>query len=240
MGDDSNIPAAAPGRRRFIASPWHTLSILLIFGYFAFRDAQQAQHEVSGQQIAAHGAILRGYLLSIAYEWGMAFWAWGGVRFNGGTVRDLTGGRWPNWKSVALDVGIAIPFWGVWELTAWLMHLAVDRVATPTTPYHPPSGFAEAFLWFVLSVSAGICEEMVFRGYLQKQFQVGTRSIVAGVILQGTVFGLVHAYQCWKQAMVIAPLGILYGALVAWRGNLRASVIAHAWSDIFEGWLRFL
>jgi hypothetical protein len=40
--------------------------------------------------------------------------------------------------------------------------------------------------------------------------------------------------------MVIAPLGILYGALVAWRGNLRASMIAHAWSDLFEGWLKFL
>jgi hypothetical protein len=35
-------------------------------------------------------------------------------------------------------------------------------------------------------------------------------------------------------------LGILYGALVAWRRNLRASMIAHAWSDLFEGWLRFL
>jgi hypothetical protein len=32
----------------------------------------------------------------------------------------------------------------------------------------------------------------------------------------------------------------LYGTLVAWRRNLRASTIAHAWSDIFEGWLRFL
>jgi hypothetical protein len=50
----------------------------------------------------------------------------------------------------------------------------------------------------------------------------------------------VHAYQGWKQVIVIVPLGILYGALVAWRRNLRASMIAHAWSDIFEGWLRFL
>jgi Type II CAAX prenyl endopeptidase Rce1-like len=58
--------------------------------------------------------------------------------------------------------------------------------------------------------------------------------------LQGLLFGLIHTYQGWKQVMIIAPLGILYGALVAWRRNLRASMIAHAWSDIFEGWLRFL
>jgi hypothetical protein len=25
-----------------------------------------------------------------------------------------------------------------------------------------------------------------------------------------------------------------------WRRNLLANMLAHAWSDIFEGWLRFL
>ncbi len=137
-------------------------------------------------------------------------------------------------------MAIAIPFWGVWELTAWLMHRAVDRVAMATTPYQPPSGILEIFLWILLSVSAGICEELVFRGYLQQQFRAATRSIVAAVVLQGVLFGLLHTYQGWKQVMVIIPLGILYGALVAWRRNLRASMIAHAWSDIFEGWLRFI
>jgi membrane protease YdiL (CAAX protease family) len=240
MHFDSTTGEATPAKRRFIAAPWHTLSILLIFGYFSFRDAQHAH--VSGVALAAasHGAILRAYLLSIAYEWGMAYWAWVGVHWNGGQLRDLTGGRWTSWRSLALDLAVAIPFWGVWELTAWLVHLAVDRVQTPTTPYQPPSGLVEVFLWILLSVSAGVCEEIVFRGYLQQQFRAATRSIAAAVFLQGAVFGLVHAYQGWKQVIVIVPLGILYGALVAWRRNLRASMIAHAWSDIFEGWLRFL
>lgn len=240
MAYDPAASAVAPSRRPFIAAPWHTLSILLIFGYFSFRDAQHAHTAVSAPAAVSHGAIIRGYLISIAYEWGMAYWAWAGVHWNGGRLSDLTGGRWASWRSVAMDVAIAIPFWGVWELTAWLMHRAVDRVATPTTPYQPPSGLLEIFLWILLSVSAGFCEELVFRGYLQQQFRAATRSIVAAVILQGAIFGLVHAYQGWKQVMVIVPLGILYGALVAWRRNLRASMIAHAWSDIFEGWLRFL
>jgi hypothetical protein len=176
----------------------------------------------------------------IFYEWGMAAWAWGGVLFKGGNLRTLTGGRWTSWRSLAVDVAIAVPFWAVWELTARLVHLAVDRVQSPTTPYYPPSGFVEVFLWIALSVSAGVCEEIVFRGYLQQQFRAATRSVIAAVILQGFVFGLLHTYQGWKQVMVIIPLGILYGALVAWRRNLRASMIAHAWSDIFEGWLKFV
>lgn len=170
----------------------------------------------------------------------MAYWVWTGVHWKGGTLDTLTGGRWKSRRSVAADVAIAIPFWLVWELTAWLVHLAVDRVSTPTAPYQPPSGFVEIFFWVALSVSAGVGEEIVFRGYLQKQFGAATRSVVAGVILQGLVFGLAHTYQGWKQVIVITALGILYGAFAAWRRNLRANIIAHAWSDVFEGWLRSL
>jgi hypothetical protein len=51
---------------------------------------------------------------------------------------------------------------------------------------------------------------------------------------------LAHTYQGWKQTIVIAVLGILYGILAAGRRNLRANMLAHAWSDVFEGWLRSL
>lgn len=252
MNDEPIAPASASApasvssaqRRTFIASPWHTLSILLIFGYFGFRAGTPRHALAPGSSAAAAAtspaAMLRTYVLLILSEGGIAYWAWAGVHWKGGHLRDLTGGRWISWRSLALDLAIAIPFWIVWEFTAWLVHLAVERVPAATGSYQPPSGFAEVLLWILLSISAGICEEIVFRGYLQQQFQAATRSMVAAVILQGAVFGMAHTYQGWKQVMVIAVLGILYGALVAWRRNLRASMIAHAWSDIFEGWLRFL
>jgi uncharacterized protein len=232
----SPIPA-----RRLIASPWHTLSILLIFCGPAIRQVFST-HGGAAQGATpspVHGALLRNYLISIALEWGMAYWAWAGVHWRGGQLRDLTGGRWTSWRGVAVDVAIAIPFWVVWEFTAWVVHRAVDRIQTPTTPYQPPAGHLEIFLWIALSISAGVCEEIVFRGYLQNQFRAATRSVVAAVLLQGAVFGLAHTYQGWKQVIVIAALGILYGVLAAWRRNLRANMIAHAWSDIYEGWASF-
>jgi uncharacterized protein len=96
------------------------------------------------------------------------------VLFKDGQLRELTGGRWTSWHNLALDVAIAIPFWGMWELTARLVYLAVARVQTPTTSYHPPSGFVEVFFWILLSVSAGVCEEIVYRGYFQQQFRAAT------------------------------------------------------------------
>jgi uncharacterized protein len=240
MNDDPATSAPTQTPRRLIAAPWHTVSILLIFAYFGFRASLPSTTIApeTEQPAASHGAVLLKYCLLILSEWGMAYWAWVGVHWKGGHLRDLTGGRWTTWRSVATDVVIAIPFWGVWELTAWLVHRAVERVPAATAAYQPPSGFAEVTLWILLSISAGIGEEIVFRGYLQKQIQAVTGSVAAAVILQGAIFGLAHTYQGWKQVIVIAALGILYGALAAWRRNLRANMLAHAWSDIFEGWLR--
>jgi membrane protease YdiL (CAAX protease family) len=237
---DPNPSPAAPPPRRFIASPWHTLSILLFFAFMVFSDAYHGQTAVSSGAVPSQAALLRGYLLSIFFACGMSYWCWVGVHWKGGKLRDLTGGRWTSWQGVVTDLAIAIPFWVLWELTARLMHLLLNRVTAPTTPYQPPVGFQEISLWIMVSVAAGIGEEIIFRGYLQQQFHAATRSLAAAVLLQGLLFGLIHAYQGWKQVMIIAPLGILYGALVAWRRNLRASMIAHAWSDIFEGWLHFL
>jgi membrane protease YdiL (CAAX protease family) len=219
---------APTDRAALIAPAWHTLSILIAFAYFSVRQAMRVSNAAAAQGPISHGALLRGYVLNIALEWGMAYWAWAGVYWKGGNLDTLTGGRWTSWRSLLADVAIAIPFWIVWELTAWAVHLAVDRVNTPTAPYQPPSGFTEISLWILLSLSAGVCEEIMYRGYLQKQFSAATRSLAAGVILQGAVFGLSHTYQGWKQVMVITALGILYGAFAAWRRNLRANIIAHA------------
>jgi uncharacterized protein len=120
------------------------------------------------------------------------------------------------------------------------MHRLVDGVAMATTPYQPLSGAVEVLMWLLVSVAAGIGEEIIFRGYLQKQFHAATRSLAVAVVLLGLVFGLIRTYQGWKQVMVIAPLGILYGTLAAWRRSLGANIIAHVWSDVLEGWLKIL
>ena len=137
------IADAPPNRAQLIAPAWHTLTILLGFGYFSVRQAMQLSSAVATQGPISHGAMLRAYALNIALEWGMAYWAWAGVHWKGGTLDTLTGGRWTTRRSLLADIAIAIPFWIVWELTAWAAHLAVDRVKTPTMPYQPPSGFLE-------------------------------------------------------------------------------------------------
>jgi membrane protease YdiL (CAAX protease family) len=93
-------------------------------------------------------------------------------------------------------------------------------------------------LWIVLSVSAGICEEAIFRGYLQRQFIALTGNIAAGIVLSGIAFGAAHLYQGFPQALQIAVLGVLGGILAHYCKSVRPGMIAHSLQDILGGLIR--
>jgi membrane protease YdiL (CAAX protease family) len=138
-----------------------------------------------------------------------------------------------------VDLGIALPFWVLWEGTAFGVHWLLGASSAKTVDSLLPKSLLEILVWIGVSITAGICEELAFRGYLQRQFHALGGPVVA-VIGQGLVFGLAHAYQGWKNVVVICALGILFGILAAWRKNLRANILVHAWADIWGGWLQML
>ena len=90
-------------------------------------------------------------------------------------------------------------------------------------------------LWVLLSLTAGFCEEVIYRGYLQKQFGVLLKSAWGGLIVQGLIFGGSHAYEGWQTMIQIGAFGILFGILAHWRKSLRPGMMAHAFQDAFSG-----
>jgi uncharacterized protein len=98
-----------------------------------------------------------------------------------------------------------------------------------------PRSPLEIALWVGISVSAGICEETIFRGYLQRQLMVMTGSRPAGMLLAAGTFGLVHLYQGWRMATVLGLYGLMFGLLAYWRRSVRPGMIAHAWQDALTG-----
>lgn len=207
-------------------------------------DAGQA---AAGQatQLASHGQALQIYLTVAAMDWALLYFCWAGVHRFGGNLETLSGGRWTSWKSVAVDLAIAVPFWVVWEAAAFGVHWILDsNLIGPNTAKTVnsllPQTPLEILVWIGVSITAGICEELAFRGFLQRQFHALTGNVAVAILAQGLVFGLFHAYQGWRNVAVISILGVLFGALAAWRRNLRANIVVHAWSDIWGGWLQML
>jgi membrane protease YdiL (CAAX protease family) len=96
-----------------------------------------------------------------------------------------------------------------------------------------PQGIVQSMTWIPVALSAGFCEELAFRGYLQKQFQAITGSAGWAVLIQAIVFGIGHLYEGVGPVARITLFGVLFGLLALWRKSLRPGMIAHAWSDIF-------
>ena len=100
------------------------------------------------------------------------------------------------------------------------------------TAFLMPHGRMEVTLWMVMSLTAGICEEALFRGYLQRQFMALTNSAALGIILSAAAFGAAHSYQGWGHALSIGVLGLMLGALAYWRKSVRPGMISHAAQDM--------
>jgi len=215
---------------------------VVVMGYLAQNAPAGGGSGAAPGQLASHSQSVPIYLTLIGMDWALLYYCWAGVHRFGGDLATLSGERWKSWKSVAVDVAIALPFWALWEGAAYGVHWllgAAGSGAAKTVDSLLPKSLVEIVVWIGASLTAGICEEMAFRGFLQKQFHALSGNIAAAVVAQGVVFGLFHAYQGWRNVVVIAVLGVLYGALAAWRGNLRINIVSHAWSDIWEGWLKF-
>jgi membrane protease YdiL (CAAX protease family) len=196
-------------------------------------------------QFASHSQAIPIYLGAIFMDWALLYYCWVAVHKYGGNIETLSGGRWTSWKSVVVDVAIALPFWVLWEGAAFGVHWLLDprqlgTGAAKSVASLLPQSLLEIVIWIATSITAGICEELAFRGFLQRQLHALTGNTGLAVLAQGLVFGLFHAYQGWRNVVVISILGILFGVLAAWRRNLRANIIVHAWADIWGGWLQML
>jgi len=233
--------AGTTGDVKPVAAWGHLVGFLLIMAGTAFMGFR-AQHASTGSagagQLAQHGQAISIYLVAGLMDWALLYYCWVGVHRRGGTLATLSGGRWTSWKSLASDVAIAVPFWGIWEGTAYAVHWVLGSSSAKSVDSLLPRSVVEVLLWIAVSITAGFCEELAFRGYLQRQFHALSGSIGIAVIAQALVFGIAHSYQGWKSVVVISVLGALYGVLAAWRRNLRVNIISHASSDIWEGWLK--
>lgn len=224
---DQNLPSRIPA----VAPVWHTLifvilllsaSLVQALPRFAVREAQLPSR-------------IPTYILTICYEFVLVGYVWIGAWLRRTKLRDLIGGRWAQWKDFWTDVLVAFIFWlvilGVLTALSYSLHFNGTEAAS----FLMPQTLREMILWVVLAVTAGFCEELVFRGYLQRQCLALTQNVAAAVILQGLIFGTAHAYQGARGVIVISVYGMMFGALAAMRKSLRPGMMQHATQDGMSG-----
>jgi hypothetical protein len=99
-----------------------------------------------------------------------------------------------------------------------------------------PTNATECFLWLLLSVTAGVCEEIIFRGYLQRQFSNLFGKAAIGAMFSSLCFGLSHGYEGARSMFLITIFGALFSVLALRMRSLKPGMIAHAWHDLLTGY----
>lgn len=235
LPDSHDVPdvSAVPEKRRLLAPPWHTailIAVLLVGSVSGSRGRHPLEYHKLPQ-----------YLWGMTWEWILVGITWLGFRKRV-KLRELIGGRWQRVEDFVLDVVIAGLFWMIAMMVlataAKLMHLDkggnIETMRKQIDFLVPRSGF-ELAVWFGLSATAGFCEEVIFRGYLQLQFAAITNSMLLGTLLSAVVFGASHGYEGVARMLLIGIFGFLFGLLAWWRKSLRPGMMAHAWHDALSG-----
>jgi membrane protease YdiL (CAAX protease family) len=142
------------------------------------------------------------------------------------------------WRSLAFGAaaGIALLLINRLALTPLLERLTGSRRDLSAFEYLRGNGRALFALLPSVWVSAGLCEEIVYRGYLISQVAKllgkSRPALPAALLFAATVFALAHWYQGLVGMLVTGAIAVLLGLLfLQQRGNLWANVAAHVVAD---------
>jgi CAAX protease family protein len=235
QGEPSSPPDVEPSSH---VPYWHTIVLVLVLLALSVLNAGIARGG-----IPAHSQ-LRIYLVTIVYEWLLTAYIWWGLRRSGGTLRELIGGRWEDLGDFLLDFAIAGGTWIAAMMALALLAFAMGmgrggdlEQARRQIGFLVPQTTLEMVAWVGLSATAGFCEEILFRGYLQMQFTHLLRSRWVALPIVSILFGLGHGYEGFRRMVLIALLGFFFGVLSLARKSLRPAMMAHTMQDTISGLL---
>jgi membrane protease YdiL (CAAX protease family) len=188
------------------------------------------------------GARLRAYRNIAIAEWVMTFyiiWLWI-MRGRPGTALGLVPGS-------PLRLGVGVCLAAIVIALLWFQRRAIlakpERIArvrerlAHASPLIPRTS-NERLAFSLLSITAGVCEEFVFRGFLMWYFAVWTGPLGAALI-SSAIFGFGHIYLGLGHVPRTALVGLIMAVIVLLSGSLWPAIVIHAALDLNSGDLGF-
>jgi uncharacterized protein len=167
-----------------VASRTHTIGLLAILAAWAWFGV------ITTAELRANAGppLIVFYSAAVIVEWLIVAYVVVGARRQGGSMGALIGGSWERGRDFWRDVLVALVFWIIALpcLGALRFALRANRGADAVRSLVPQSR-GEIILWILLSLTAGFCEETIFRGYLQRQFLAWSGKPTLGILLSAAV-----------------------------------------------------
>ena len=219
----------------------HLFALILLVGVAVWSAWNSTASNIArlARRIAADpNARTNEYLWTIAMEWGLtlallAWWQW--------AARPLPalGVGLPEGTGAWLTLLVCTGGIGFYSQQARTVAASPDAQASlrkqlesqPNVRMILPATVREARVFTGVAITAGICEEVLYRGYLLWYLQslgLGRGAVVVAIL----AFGLAHAYQGIRGSVASGVMGAVFMGLYLLTGSLVAPIVLHATVDL--------
>ena len=218
--------------------PWDILLIFFVLGVIVpWRGRAKLQHLLAKPHVEPAERISL-YRSTIAFQWlatAVAGWrAWA----HGFTAAQL-GLAMPQRLAVIVIATLGA---AVIVTLQWLNLRRMGRSASPLRrPLQAlserilPQSTKELIPFLALSVTAGLCEEFLYRGFAMATLSRAGLPVGVVILVSSVIFGLAHLYQGRAGFVSTMVLGLLFGASRAALGSLVPAVAWHTGVDLVAG-----
>jgi hypothetical protein len=218
------------------------LAFILIVGIGAWarREHSRVEHAISSGNLSAR---MSGYRRVIVLQWSLIA---------------LLGLHWILRSRDVTDLGLALPLtwrFGLGLLLAlagtvflWNQLRSVRRSeeareeareALRELKWLLPHTPIELDTFMRVSATAGICEEVLYRGFLA-WFLAQWMPFWAAMMISGVLFGLAHAYQGRSGVIKTGAIGIAFGGLTLLAESIVPAILLHIAVDALNGQLAYV
>ena len=188
------------------------------------------------------GARSRYYVLGAASLWLLAACVIALARHRNLPWSELRLGAPSPWR-IAVGAGFVIAYAAL-ALTKRRAVLAkperLQRLMTAheTAKALMPHTRGELKVFSFLAVSAGVCEEIVYRGFVV-WFAAMWIGLFPAVIVSSILFGLGHLYLGGKHVLRTAIIGMVFAGIVVASASLWPAIVIHTMVDLIGGDIGF-
>lgn len=218
--------------------PWDFWLIFLLLGLvIPWRGYARMRHLMARPEVTGRERV-KMYLATIFFQWLLlALVAWR-ASARGLSPRELGLVHGASFSLIMVTfLGAAVigaAHWANVQRMARSDHPNVERLRALGSRLFPRTN-AEMALFVVLSITAGICEEFLFRGFVMGAlFRLGLDTWLV-LVLSSAMFGLAHLYQGKGGSVGTGLLGALFGSVRIVYHNLVPAMVWHAALDIVAG-----
>lgn len=158
----------------------------------------------------------------------------------------VLGFQWPEEQQLSLSLYLCLLFGacylmdlfqGIGEAARKAAHQEEADLQTPFMP----TLLAEMPAYTIMCISAGVFEEIVYRGFLVRYAEALTNNLPGAalwaVLAPALLFSIAHYYQGAKAVFKILVLSLLFGMIFWYSGSLLLVILLHFAVDFISGWI---